>query len=286
VLSITWHLAWRHQNLSPPDSLTTEYQLKERSTFSANAAPPAECLPHSPNPYFCRPSKAIMQYREIVAVTGLGGLYQLLGTKSDGAIVRSLGEQSTRFISSRQHNVTPLESIEIYTTGDNVRLHEIFQKMKDGEQARPEPKATPEQIRSYFREVYPDMDEQRVYVSDMKKMLKWFEILRGADLLDFSSMHPEASSESDTADVPTGEIEESAQVAEHEKAGDLQPEAVVGAANAAPAKKARAKKAAPAEGDGEQPAKKTSRKKAEKTGDDTAGPAAKKTAKAKKTAEE
>ena len=50
-----------------------------------------------------------MQYREIVAITGLGGLYQLLTTKSDGAIVKSLADNSTKFISARLHNVTPLD---------------------------------------------------------------------------------------------------------------------------------------------------------------------------------
>src|ERR1044072_9288706 len=108
-----------------------------------------------------------MQYREIVAVTGLGGLYQLLSTKGDGAIVRALADNASKFISSRQHNVTPLESIEIYTTGQNVRLHEVLQKMKDSETARPDAKASPDDIRGYFRTVYPDMDEDRVYTSDM-----------------------------------------------------------------------------------------------------------------------
>jgi hypothetical protein len=234
--------------------------------------------------------KAIMQYREIVAVTGLGGLYQLLGTKSDGAIVRSLGDNATKFISSRQHNVTPLESIEIYTTADNVRLHEVFQKMKDSERARPEAKATPEEIRGYFREVYPDMDESRVYVSDMKKMLKWFELLRTADLLDFSSVEQPAAAEEAAADnAGVGAIEAKAQVAEHEKAGDIRPEAAVGepGSEEKPAKKARAKKAAAANENGEaQPAKKTARKKAEKATDADAEAAPKKTARAKKTSEE
>lgn len=228
-----------------------------------------------------------MQYREIVAVTGLGGLYQLLGTKSDGAIVRSLGENATRFISSRQHNVTPLESIEIYTTGDNVRLHEVFQKMKDSEQARPEANAGPEALRQYFRTVYPEMDGTRVYVSDMKKMLKWFELLRSADLLDFSSVNAPAAEE-EQPDSETGIIEERAQVAEHEKAGDIQPEAVVGDAETGekPSKKSRAKKATSAEEtDAEKPAKKTAPKKSEEPAG-AAEAAPKKTARAKKKSEE
>ena len=85
------------------------------------------------NDIFAPLLRLYMEYREIVAVTGLGGLYQLLTTKSDGAIVRNVADKSTKFISARQHNVTPLESIEVYTTGDNVRLHNVFQKMQEHE---------------------------------------------------------------------------------------------------------------------------------------------------------
>ena len=76
-----------------------------------------------------------MQYREIVAVTGLGGLFQLLASKQDGAIVRSLEDKSTRFVSSRVHNFTPLESIEVFTTGDNVNLAEVFKAMQEKEES-------------------------------------------------------------------------------------------------------------------------------------------------------
>src|SRR5579871_1516757 len=116
-----------------------------------------------------------MEYREIVSVTGIGGLFQLLTTKSDGAVVRNIGDKTTKFISARQHNVTPLESIEVYTTGENVRLHNVFEKMQEHETSIPpvDPKtADNKAIKTYFTSVFPDFDEERVYVSDMKKMLK------------------------------------------------------------------------------------------------------------------
>ncbi len=127
-----------------------------------------------------------MEYREIVAVTGLSGLYQLVTTKSDGAIVRSIADKTTKFISARQHHVTPLDSIEVYTTGDNVRLHFVFMKMLEIQESHPLvdiKKADNNAIKGYFKTVLPDFDEDRVYVSDMKKMLKWFEILKANDLL-------------------------------------------------------------------------------------------------------
>src|ERR1700756_4292382 len=113
-----------------------------------------------------------MEYREIVAVTGLGGLYQLLTTKSDGAIVRNVADKTTKFISARQHNVTPLESIEVYTTGSNVRLQEVFQLMQKQEADIPlvdAKTADSPAIKNYFKSIFPEFDEERVYVSDMKK---------------------------------------------------------------------------------------------------------------------
>ena len=138
-----------------------------------------------------------MEYREIVAVTGLPGLYQLLTTKSDGAIVRNVADKSTKFISARQHNVTPLESIEVYTTGANVRLHEVFMKMMDQEATKPladAKTADNNTIKGYFKSIFPEFDEDRVYVSDMKKMLRWYELLKINDLL-----HPEAPETEETA---------------------------------------------------------------------------------------
>jgi len=210
-----------------------------------------------------------MQYREIVAVTGLGGLFHLQSTKSDGAIVRSLADNTTKFIPSRLHNVTPLESIEIYTTGNNVRLHEVLQQMKDSSEAKPDAKkASEKDIRGYFARVYPTMDEERVYTSDMKKMLKWFEILKGAELLDFS-MYQQAEGE----ESETGVAEADAQVAEAAQAGDTDAELVEDADK--PARKSRARKAATAdEEDGaEKPAKKAAaKKKAEPAADGEEAP--------------
>jgi len=145
-----------------------------------------------------------MEYREIVAVTGLSGLYQLMTTKSDGAIVRNVSEKTTKFISARQHNVTPLESIEVYTTGDNVRLQVVFMKMLENETTNPAAavKASDNKaVKSYFKNIFPEFDEERVYVSDMKKMLKWFEILKSNDLLKFEEPTDETVAEEITETV-------------------------------------------------------------------------------------
>ncbi len=181
-----------------------------------------------------------MQYREIVAITGLGGLYQLLTTKSDGAIVKSLADNSTKFISARLHNVTPLDSIEIYTIEENIRLSELFTQMKEQEASKPlvdHKKASNDEIKKYISSVYPNIDLERVYISDMKKMLKWYEILKASDLLYFESSNEEVANTIETTPVEEAVAEK-------------------------PAKKARAKKAV-TDGDEatEKPAKKTAAKK-------------------------
>lgn len=215
-----------------------------------------------------------MDYREIVSVTGIGGLFQLMATKSDGAIVRNLADKTTKFIPARLHNVTPLESIEVYTTGENVRLHEVFEHMKANENiAIPDAKTTDNNvIKSYFKQVFPEFDEDRVYVSDMKKMLKWFDILKQNDLLNFDFYKQQAENEEVSEEGVTNTIEEPAEESTIEEK---------------PNKKARAKKSAEEPViEGEEKPKKTARKKkTAEEGNETEEKPAKKTAK-KKSAEE
>lgn len=117
-----------------------------------------------------------MEYNRLVAVTGLPGLYELVSSKSDGAIVRSLEDQSTKFVSARIHNLSHLESIEVYTEDENVNLVDVFNAMKESKEVLPDLKDN-KAIRKYFEKVFPSMDFERVYPSDMKKMIKWFEVL-------------------------------------------------------------------------------------------------------------
>lgn len=118
-----------------------------------------------------------MDYNKLVSVTGMSGLYELVSSKTDSGIVRSLEDNSTKFVSTRIHSFSHLESIEVYTVKENVNLADIFSAMKSSKESLPDAKADAKAIRSYFEKVYPEMDFERVYGSDMKKMVKWFEIL-------------------------------------------------------------------------------------------------------------
>jgi hypothetical protein len=166
-----------------------------------------------------------MEYSKIVAVTGMPGLYEILNSKSDGAIVRSLDDGSTKFISSRVHNLSHLESIEIYTTGDNVSLSDIFTAMKNSGEALPNTKDN-KALKSYFETAYPELDFDRVYASDMKKMVNWFSALQQHDI-DFTLKDEPNEEGSET--TPEGEKKNVAEtLAEHgEKVVlDVQPDTV------------------------------------------------------------
>lgn len=132
-----------------------------------------------------------MEYSKLVAVTGLPGLFELINSKTDGAIVRSLDDKSTRFVSNRIHQFSQLESIEVYTVRDNVNLVDIFQAMDHNGGKLPDDKDA-SAVKKYFEKVYPDIDFERVYNSDMKKMVKWFSILKKNDIeIKLSEPEPE-----------------------------------------------------------------------------------------------
>ena len=165
-----------------------------------------------------------MEYSKLVAVTGLPGLFELINSKTDGAIVRSLTDKSTRFVSSRIHNFSHLESIEIYTVRDNVNMVELFNAMEKAGETLPDDKDAAA-VKKYF---------ERVYASDMKKMVKWFDVLQ-----------------KNKVEIKLSELPE-------EEEEEVVAEPVV---EEKPAKKATAKKKEAATEEGEPAPKKTARKK-------------------------
>ncbi len=146
-----------------------------------------------------------MEYKKIISVTGLTGLYEMVGSKKDGAIVRSLEDKSTRFVAQRVHNFSHLESIEVYTVRDNVNLTDVFLAMNNNSEILPNEKDA-SSVKAYFQKVYPDMDFERVYSSDMKKMVKWYAILKANDV-EIKLSEEEEETEDETAEKVTEEPE-------------------------------------------------------------------------------
>ena len=106
--------------------------------------------------YLAVPKKYMfyMEYSKLVAVTGLPGLFELINSKTDGAIVRSLDDKSTRFVSSRIHNFSHLESIEIFTVKENVNLVDLFNAMDKAGTTLPDEKDAAA-VKKYFEKYSP-----------------------------------------------------------------------------------------------------------------------------------
>ena len=196
-----------------------------------------------------------MEYSKIIAVTGLPGLQELVSSKNDGAIVKSLEDKSTRFVSSRIHNFSHLESIEVYPVRDNVNLAELFLIMEKSGVAIPDDKDA-KAVKAFFEKVYPELDFERVYNSDMKKMVKWYSILKANNIeIKVPVMVEEEVEEAPAPEVEEPKAKKTATKAKKEEA----------AAEEAPAPKKKAapkakKEEAPAE-EAEAPKKKAAPKK-------------------------
>jgi hypothetical protein len=140
-----------------------------------------------------------MEYSKIVAITGLPGLFELINSKTDGAIVKSLEDNSTRFVSSRVHNFSHLESIEVYTVRDNVNLVDVFHAMEKAGGKLPDEKDAAA-VKKYFETAFPELDFDRVYSSDMKKMVRWFSVLQQNNI-EIKLSEPEEIAEEEAAPV-------------------------------------------------------------------------------------
>lgn len=178
-----------------------------------------------------------MEYNKIISVTGLPGLYELVSSKNDGALVRSLDDKTTRFVSSRVHNFSHLESIEVYTEDENVNLADVFKAMSASSEKLPDEKDAAA-VKKYFEKVFPAMDMARVYNSDMKKMVRWFGILQKSGI-DIRVSPPDTAEEAEQAEPQQAEEKpvKKAAKAKKEEAAETATEEAPKAKKAAPKKK-------------------------------------------------
>jgi len=134
-----------------------------------------------------------MELDKILAISKKPGLYKLITQSRGGFIVESLLDQK-RISVSISSNVSLLSEIAIYTLNEELPLKEVFSKIFDkekGAETSTSPKSSKDDLEAYFFSVLPDYDEDRVYPSDIKKILNWYNLLNNHQLLDFTA---EASS--------------------------------------------------------------------------------------------
>ena len=130
--------------------------------------------------------KKNMNLKDYLAVSGLPGIYKMVASRNNGLIIEDLDDGKRRFVSSRKHQFTPLESIAIYTDdGDSTELKNVFSNMLEQLQDNPpvSPNAKNEELKEYFADVLPTYDQNRVHIGDIKKVIKWFSFMNDRQLL-------------------------------------------------------------------------------------------------------
>lgn len=132
-----------------------------------------------------------MNLQGIVAVAGKPGLWKALAQNKSGYILESLNEHKTKLVANiSTAKIAALNEITLFGTEEDIRLTDVFERMKSVSNI-PDSKADGKKLREFFREVAPDHDEEKVYASDMKKVVSWFQILK--DLPLFSEEEPVAA---------------------------------------------------------------------------------------------
>ncbi len=133
---------------------------------------------------------------KILSISGQHGLYRYLAQARGGAIVESLSD-GKRTVAGANNRITTLADISIYTMAEEVKLKDVFLKIKEvlGDAAAPSPKADAEELKSLFKKALPDYDGDRFYVSHMKKVVEWYNELREKASLDFVEEEEEGETE-------------------------------------------------------------------------------------------
>jgi len=129
-----------------------------------------------------------MNLQGIVAVSGKPGLWRALAQNKTGYILESLDAQKTKLVANLSTaKLAALHEITIFGLDDDIKLIDVFERMKTSSGV-PDNKADGKKLRDFFREISPDHDEEKVYASDMKKIINWYQILK--DLPLFNEQDP------------------------------------------------------------------------------------------------
>lgn len=123
-----------------------------------------------------------MTLGEIATITGKGGLFKVVAPTKSGVILESLDEAKTKIVGTTNHRLSLLNEISIYTTTreGTVPLADVLKKIHQeyGDDPGVDANSDASELKAFLKSIIPEFDEARVYVSDIKKLLRWYEIIR------------------------------------------------------------------------------------------------------------
>ena len=148
-----------------------------------------------------------MDFSEILSITGKPGLYKVVSHTKNGIIVESIIDQK-RFTAFSNERISSLEEISVFTETDDIPLKDVFKSLfeKNEGKATINHKSDNKTLKSTFEEIVPEYDKDRVYVSDIKKIIQWYNLLTEKEILDFTEEedgNPDKESKENEASAST-----------------------------------------------------------------------------------
>ncbi len=146
-------------------------------------------------------------FDKLVAVSGKPGLFHLVANRDNGLLLQEVQTSRTQFYSVRQHQFTPLASIGIYTDDDSIELKEVFKRMQTSSEPPPfDELNSVASVTTYFENVLPEYDREKVKVNDMRKVIKWYGFLKEKDMLSLIDEKTEDKEKEENPEVAKSDI--------------------------------------------------------------------------------
>jgi ribosomal protein L24 len=142
-----------------------------------------------------------IQLKDILSISGKGGLYKFVAQARNGIVVESIEDQK-RHVAPATARVSSLEEIAIFTREEEVPLSDVFFKIHETSEGKESlsHKASAAELKAFFEELLPDYDEDRVYISDIKKVFQWYNQLQRHDLLEVVDKEEEGADSKSSAE--------------------------------------------------------------------------------------
>lgn len=155
-----------------------------------------------------------MSLKGIISISGVSGLYKVIAQTKSGFIVESLSDKKRMPVASTQR-ISMLEDISVFTTADDLPLKEVMLKFLEHAEKNKiaDPKSEPVKLREFFVKIVPEYDAERVYPSDIKKIITWFDLVK-----DFVAVEDEPEEKSVAEEKEVEAVAEETPVKEKSKA--------------------------------------------------------------------
>lgn len=142
--------------------------------------------------------------KEIASIAGMSGLYRVVSPSRNGIVVEALDEKGNRFVAQAKHRISLLSEISVYqeNSEETLPLSDLFDRIREkhGESISLNSKSSNQELAAFMESVVPDYDRERVYMSDIKKIAGWYNIV--SKKLPFTSTEAEAEAETSPAETP------------------------------------------------------------------------------------